>query len=69
MADDIAMVERIYGLADQPFTYGTRQAMTDYMLGHPRNRHGKVTYDLGVVGLDESERRHALTFSTDRFLS
>ena len=69
MADDVAMVERIYALADQPFTRSTREAMIRYMADHPRGRHGRVAYDLGVLGLEEHERREALCFYSDRFLS
>jgi hypothetical protein len=69
MADDVAMVERIYALADQPFTDGTRAAMLAYMNDHPRGRHGRVAYDLAPLGLDEGERRRALAFYTRRFLS
>ncbi|MEL7208280.1 MAG: sulfotransferase, partial [Actinomycetota bacterium] len=68
MADDIATVERIYDLADQPFTAETSQAMTAYMDAHPRGRHGRVVYDLAELGLDEDERRAALAFYADRFL-
>ena len=67
MADDISMVRRIYGLADQPFTSETNAAMTDFMAAHPRGRHGGVAYDLRDFGLDRDERRAALRFYTDRF--
>ena len=67
MADDISMVRRIYGLADQPFTSETNAAMTDFMAEHPRGRHGRVAYDLRDFGLDRDERRAALRFYTDRF--
>jgi hypothetical protein len=69
MADDLAMVERIYELADQPFTGSTRSAVTAYLAEHPRGRHGRVAYDLAPLGLDEAERARALRFYTDRFLS
>ena len=69
MADDVAMVERVYGLADQPFTEATREAMITYMAEHPRGRHGRVAQDLGVLGLDEAERTSALGFYAQRFLA
>jgi hypothetical protein len=68
MADDIAMVERLYAVADQPFPETTRAAMAEYMAEHPRGRHGRVTYDLAPLGLDEHERTEALAFYRDRFL-
>ena len=40
MADDVAMVERIYALAGQPFDDGARAAMDAFMVEHPRGRHG-----------------------------
>ena len=46
MADDIAMVRRIYELADQPFTAATQDGMNAYMAEHPRGLHGSVTYHL-----------------------
>lgn len=67
MADDIAMVRRIYELAAQPFTAATEAAMTAFMDEHPRGRHGRVAYDLGDFGLDRDERRAALRFYTERF--
>lgn len=69
MADDVAMVERVYDLAGQPFTEKTGEAMTAYMVDHPRGRHGRVTYDLAVLGLDADERANALSFYSERFLS
>lgn len=67
MADDVAMVERIYDLAGQPMNDDVRAAMDTFMAGHPRGRHGAVTYDLGQFGLDRNERREALAFYRDRF--
>jgi hypothetical protein len=67
MADDVAMVERIYDIAGQPFTPDTRSAMGRFMAEHPRGRHGGVRYDLGEFGLTAAERRSALAFYIDRF--
>ena len=68
MADDVAMVERIYAVADQPFTNDTRAAMDAFMVDHPRGRHGGVIYDLeGDFGIDPAERRAAMRDYTDRF--
>ena len=67
MADDMAMVARIYDLAGQPMTGTARAAMSAFMAQHPRGRHGAVRYDLAQVGLDYQERRRALAFYADRF--
>ena len=67
MADDVAMVERIYELADQTFTTSTRAAMDAFMAEHPRGRHGSVLYDATQLGIDVDERRGALAFYSERF--
>ena len=67
MADDVAMVERIYAIAEQPFTPDVKAALDTFMATHPRGRHGGVAYDLGQFGLDADERRGALQFYVDRF--
>jgi Sulfotransferase family len=67
MADDVAMVERIYAIAGQPFTPEVKASMQKFMQTHPRGRHGGVIYDLSQFGLDEAERRKALQFYVDRF--
>jgi hypothetical protein len=67
MADDLAMVARVYDLARQPLDERSREAMASFMAAHPRGRHGAVTYDLAQFGLDGAERRRALSFYTQRF--
>jgi Sulfotransferase family len=67
MRDDVGTVERIYDLAGQPFTAEARVSMDQFMLDHPRGRHGTVDYDLAQFGLDRVERREALRFYSDRF--
>jgi hypothetical protein len=67
MADDLAMVERIYALAGQPWDDGVRATLQAYLHQHPRGRHGTVTYDLAALGLDRAEREAALAFYRDRF--
>ncbi|MBW2382215.1 MAG: sulfotransferase [Deltaproteobacteria bacterium] len=67
MRDDIAMVERIYVLAAQPFNAEVRAAMDAFMQEHPRGKHGRVLYDLAEFGLDRAERREALRAYVDRF--
>ena len=67
MADEWAVVERIYSLADQPLTADTRAALQRYLDTHPRGRHGTVRYDLQTVGLDLAERRAALRPYSEHF--
>ena len=67
MADDMAMVGRVYELAGQPLDARSRDAMTAFMADHPRGKYGAVRYDLSEFGLDAAERRRALSFYTDAF--
>ena len=67
MADDVAMVQRIYGVAGQPFTAEVEQAMRAFMEEHPRGRHGGVRYDLTTFGLDPAELRDRFAFYVARF--
>jgi hypothetical protein len=67
MENDMATVERIYDLADQPLTAEARSAMRTFAVDHPRGRHGGILYDLHPFGLDESRLRSELSFYADRF--
>ena len=67
MADDLAMVARVYELAGQPLDERATSSMSAFMAAHPRGLHGAVAYDLSQFGLDGAERRRALAFYTDRF--
>jgi hypothetical protein len=67
MADDMAMVARVYDLAGQPFDEAARAAMNGFMAEHPRGKFGSVDYDLAEFGLDPVERRKALSFYSSRF--
>jgi hypothetical protein len=68
MADDVAMVERIYGRAGIEMTATARAQLDQYMVEHPRGKHGQVSYDLrGQFGLDPSDVRERFAFYFDRF--
>jgi len=68
MADDIATVQQIYGVADQPFSSDVRAAMRAFMRDHPRGRHGGVVYDLaGDFDLDPAALRAGLRDYVARF--
>ena len=67
MADDMAMVARVYEVADQSLDRSSRNAMQAFMAEHPRGKFGSVDYDLAEFGLNPVERRRALSFYSERF--
>ena len=67
MADDLAMVARVYDVAGQPLDERSRASMAAFTAEHPRGKFGTVEYDLAQFGLDAEERREAMRFYTDRF--
>jgi hypothetical protein len=67
MQDDLAAVEHVYRVADQPFTEASRTAMEAFRTGHPRGRNGTIVYQPEVLGIDRAERRRALAFYRTRF--
>jgi Sulfotransferase family len=67
MRDDLASVERVYALADQPVTDAARTAMAQFRVDHPRGRNGTVVYQPEVLGIDPDERRRALASYCRRF--
>jgi hypothetical protein len=69
MADDIAMVQRIYALAGQPFDERAARSLTEYMAGHQRGRLGRIDYRAADVGLDIEELDRRFAFYTERFLT
>lgn len=69
MADEWGTIERIYAVAGQPLTDDARRSMEDFIRAHPRNRHGRIAYDAGVLGIDVDDRRRALSAYIDAFVS
>lgn len=68
MADDIAMVRRIYDVAGQPFGDDTAAAMQAYMAEHPRGVHGSVSYHMEEdFGVDPADLAREWSFYVDRF--
>jgi hypothetical protein len=67
MADDLAMVARVYDLAGHPLDERSRASMAAFTAEHPRGKFGTVEYDLAQFGLDAQERRETMRFYTDRF--
>jgi hypothetical protein len=68
MADDVAMVERIYDVAGLLMTDETRASLDAYMAGNPRGKHGRILYDLeGDFGVDPGALRKRFDFYFERF--
>jgi hypothetical protein len=68
MDDDIAMVRRIYELADLEMTAEAEADLHDYMAANPRGKHGRIVYDLkDDFGVDRDELRERFGFYFDRF--
>lgn len=67
MADDLAMVERIYAVAGQPLDDSARTAQAVYLREHQRDRHGKIIYDLAPFGLDAADLRRLFANYSERF--
>jgi len=63
MADDLAMVERIYALASLPMTDVARARLRRFLDDNRRGKHGRVVYDLrGDFGLDPAALRERFAF-------
>lgn len=67
MADDLAMVARVYDLAGQPLDGAARSAMHAFMVDHPRGKFGAVEYDLAEFGLERAALRRQMDFYSERF--
>ena len=68
MADDVAMVERIYGRNDRALTPEARAQLDAFMAANPRGKHGQLEYDLaGDFGLDPDEVRSRFGYYFERF--
>ncbi len=67
MADDLATVAGVYGLAGQPLDARARAAHAEYLASHRRNRHGAVVYDPAAVGIDPDDVRAGLAGYRERF--
>jgi hypothetical protein len=68
MADDVAMVERIYAKAGLELTPRARAELDTFMTEHARGKHGQVVYDLERdFGLDPDRVRERFAFYFERF--
>lgn len=68
MADDLAMVEKIYDRAGLPMTERARAQLQHYIDEHPRGKEGRVVYDLrGDFGVEPSALRRRFDFYFEAF--
>jgi hypothetical protein len=68
MADDVAMVERIYERARLAMTNDARGRLDTFMAENPRGKHGRLAYDLrDDFGLDPAAVRARFAYYFDRF--
>jgi hypothetical protein len=68
IADDVAMVQRIYDVAGLPMTAEARKSLGAYMADNPRGKHGRILYDLrGDFGVDPDALRERFDFYFERF--
>lgn len=68
MRDDVAMVRRIYELANLEMTETAQADLDAYMRANPRGKHGRIAYDLaGDFGVSAEELRDRFDFYFDRF--
>ena len=68
MADDVGMVEQIYGRNNRPMTAGARTQLDAFMAANPRGKYGRIVYDLaGDFGLDPDAVRAQFAYYFERF--
>ncbi|MFQ2839809.1 sulfotransferase family protein [Mycobacterium sp. TY813] len=68
MADELGVAERLYALADEPFTDAARAAISGYLAGHQRGRLGTVATSFEMFGLAGDDLRARFTPYVERFL-
>ena len=68
MADDVAMVARIYEVAGLPMSAQASAELDAYMKANPRGKHGRLVYDLaGDFDVDVDALRDRFAFYYERF--
>ena len=67
MADPLAAVRRVYAAAGRAFGAPAEAAMRQWLVQHPRGRHGAHAYAARDFGIDLAERHAALAFYHRRF--
>ena len=69
MADDLAMVQRVWDVAGYSPDARSRRAVADYLAGHTRGRLGSVDYRPADLGLDREELRARFSPYVERFVN
>jgi len=68
IADDLAMVEKIYHRAGLEFDAKARAELEGFLAVHPNDKHGKMVYDLQrQFGIDPAQLSQRFDFYYDRF--
>ena len=68
MADDLAMVKRVYALAGIEMTPKAEQELADYLIANPRGKHGQILYDLeGDFGVSPDSLYDRFDFYYQRY--
>ena len=69
MADDLAMVQRVWDVAGYAPSEESRQAVVGYLAGHARGRLGTVDYRPEDLGLDRDDLRRRFAPYVERFVT
>lgn len=68
MADQEGVMRRVYGMAGLELTPQVEDALLDYLNENPRNKHGKVIYDLeGVFDVDVADVHERFAFYYEKY--
>ncbi|MCZ6829869.1 MAG: sulfotransferase [Gammaproteobacteria bacterium] len=68
MADDLAMVEKIYAKAGLDMNNAAKAQLQQFIDEHPRGKHGRMLYDLKAdFGVDPNELRRRFDFYFEQF--
>ena len=67
MRDPLAVVRRIYAVADRPLTPAAEQAMRAWLAANPRAKHGAHVYRLSDFALDAADVRRRFAAYVARF--
>ena len=69
MSDEIGTAQRVYDAAGEPMTDEARAAISAYLAGHRRGRHGRVESTAQMFGFDATDLRRRFAAYTERFLT
>jgi hypothetical protein len=68
MADDLAMVQRVWDVAGYSPSEESKKAVAQYMAGHERGRLGRIEYHAEDLGLDKDDLRRRFAPYVERFV-